>query len=209
MLFWVSFFLGAIMIPSPYRFEPLISDQDLAKLGILAMRWSHIEHVVANCLKVMLRLSDDEAIVMVFPLGIEQRLNRIQEISKISPLIPHAQAAFDELRIVMRGVQYVRNSVVHSIVVEDDKEDHVFHLRSAGRTLTKAQIFSMEEWTNYASHLARALRYALGFKNQPEPVLYEWPERPAIPEFLPDNCKSFPDLKKSKQQSSPSVPRGS
>ena len=180
------------MIASPFRFEPLISDQDLAKLGILSLRWSHIEHTLANCLKTMLRLSDDEAVVIVFPLNLEQRLNRIDEISQINPLNPHAQAAFDELRIVMRGIQYVRNSVVHSIVMEDEKEGHVFHLRSKMRTLTKAQVFSIEEWTNYAAHLVQALRFALGFKNQSEPVFYTWPNRPAIPDFLPPNCRAFP-----------------
>jgi hypothetical protein len=179
------------MIASPYNFEPLISDQDLAKLGILALRWSHIEHVLANCLKTMLRLSDEEAVVVVFPLGLEQRINRIRELSQINPLIPHAQAAFEELRVVMKGIQYVRNSVVHSIVVADDEEGHVFHLRSKMRTLTKAQVFSIEEWTNYAAHLAQALRYALGFKNQPEPMLYTWPDRPTIPEFLPPDCRGF------------------
>lgn len=185
------------MIPSPWRFEPLISDQDLAKLGILMLRWSHIEHVLANCLKVMLRLTDEEAVVMVFPLSLEQRLNRIDEISQISPLIPHAKAAFDELRIVMRGIQYVRNGVVHAVLIEDDKEGHLFHLRSKGRTLTKSQVFKMDEWTNFAAHLVEALRYALGFKGGPEPLLYSWPERPEVPDFLPSNCQAFPDQKKA------------
>ena len=56
------------MIPSPYRFEPTFTDAEYAKLGVLALRWSHIEHILGNCLKVLLRLTDEEAIVIVFPM---------------------------------------------------------------------------------------------------------------------------------------------
>jgi hypothetical protein len=31
------------MIPSPYNFEPALTDLEYAKLGVLALRWSHIE----------------------------------------------------------------------------------------------------------------------------------------------------------------------
>jgi hypothetical protein len=178
------------MIESPFVFESMVSEQDLVKLGALTLRWSHIEHALADCLKDILRLSDKEAVIMIFPLSLELRLNRIQELSEINPLIPHAQAAFDELRIVMRGIQYVRNSVVHAIFVEHDQEGHAFHLRSKLRTLTKTQVFGIEEWTNYAAHLARALHFAL--RTSPEPELCTWPDRPSIPSFLPPNCQAFP-----------------
>ncbi|MBR0993966.1 hypothetical protein JQ580_24905 [Bradyrhizobium japonicum] len=61
------------MIPSPYNFEPALSDQEYAKLGILALRWSHIEHILGNCLKVILRLTDEEAVIVVFSLSADQR----------------------------------------------------------------------------------------------------------------------------------------
>jgi len=172
------------MIASPWRFEPVISDQDLAKIGILTLRWSHIEHILGNCLKVLLRLSDDEAAAIVFPMNLETRINRIVEISEINPLSEHAQAALNEFRPVIKGLQLVRNNVVHAILIEDEREGHVFHLRSKQRTLSKTDVFSVEELTNYAAHLVTAFRYALGFKDGIEPVLYTWPDRPPIPEFL-------------------------
>ncbi|WP_211434868.1 hypothetical protein, partial [Bradyrhizobium diazoefficiens] len=45
------------MIPTPYNFEPALTDAEYAKLGVLALRWSHIEHILGNCLKVILRLT--------------------------------------------------------------------------------------------------------------------------------------------------------
>lgn len=173
------------MIPSPWSFEPMISDQDLARLGILTLRWSHIEHVLANCLKVMLRLNDDEAVAIIFPMNLETRVNRISEVLEFNSTIhAHVRAAFTELKPIMKGLSLVRNNVVHAIVVEHDDEGHIFHLRSKRRTLTKQQIFSVEELTNYAAHLVQAMRFGLGFKNDPEPVYLTWPGRPEIPEFL-------------------------
>lgn len=77
---------------------------------------------------------------------------RINELASITPLNAHANKVFDELKVVMKDITYVRNSVVHSIVLEDDNEGHVFHLRSKTRSLTKAEVFSAEEITNYADH---------------------------------------------------------
>jgi hypothetical protein len=184
------------MIPSPYRFERNISDQELAKLGILTLRWSHTEHILANCLRVMLRLSEKEGRVMVFPLHLEQRINRITEIAEITPLPPHASAAFEELKPIMKGIQYVRNNVIHSIVLESESDGHLFHLRSKNKSLTKAEVFSVEEITNYATHLVRAFRFALGEKDGPDPVLYPWPKRPEIPEFL-RSVIQFPKTKET------------
>jgi hypothetical protein len=170
------------MIPSPYRFEPDFTDMEFAKLGVLAMRWAHIEHILGNCLKTILRLSEEEAVVIVFPMSGDQRISRIAELAKINPLSDLARAPFEELRPVMRGLQYVRNNVIHSIALEDDNEGHVFHLRSKMRSLTKAQVFSTEELTNYAGHLVIAFRYALGWG--PGALSYTCPDRPEIPEFL-------------------------
>lgn len=171
------------MIPSPYRFDAELTDQEYAKIGVFALRWSLTEHIIGNCLKVLLRLTDEEAVVIVFPLGIEHRMNRIAELASLNPLPEEARAPFDELKIVMKGIQYVRNGVIHAIVQEDEIEGHVFHLKSKGRAFTKAQVFSTEDLTNYAAHLALSFRYALGFKDGAR-VVRTWPDRPEIPEFL-------------------------
>lgn len=121
---------------------------------------------------------------MVFSLSADQRAERIKQLSEISPLPEYAAEAFEELRPVLKGIQYVRNNVVHSIVGQDDSDGHVFHLRSKKRSLTKAQVFSTEELINYAGHLVLALRYGLGFKDGSPPTQYEYPERPQIPDFL-------------------------
>jgi hypothetical protein len=47
------------MIPTPYNFEPTLSDQEFMKIGHLSVKWSHLEHIVGNCLKVILRLNDE------------------------------------------------------------------------------------------------------------------------------------------------------
>jgi hypothetical protein len=62
------------MLETPFRFEPSLTPGEFQKLGQLTLRWSHIEHIIGNCLKVMLRLSDDEAVIMVFRLSLEERL---------------------------------------------------------------------------------------------------------------------------------------
>jgi hypothetical protein len=83
----------------------------------------------------------------------------------------------------MKGIQFVRNNVIHAIVLDDLDEGHVFHLRSKRRSLTKAEIFSAEELTNYAAHAAISLRYALGLKDVPG-ARRPLPDRPDIPKFL-------------------------
>ena len=171
------------MIPSPYNFEPDLTDLEYAKLGVLAIRWAHIENILANCLKVMLRLTDEEAIVMVFPLNLEQRLGRMSEIANLTALPFDAPRAFDELRRIMKGIQYVRNNVVHAIVEQHSEKGHIFHLKSKMRSLTKAEILSVEEITNYAAHLSLAVRYALGFSGE-KGHDYALPDRPVIPAFL-------------------------
>ena len=95
-----------------------------------------------------------------------------------------AQKAFDELRPVLKGIQYVRNNVVHSIVGEDEPMATYSTSGRKKRSLTKAEVFSAEEITNYAGHLVIALRYGLGFKDGLPPTEYTCPDRPVIPDFL-------------------------
>ncbi len=59
------------MIESPASYDSALSDDDLKTIGRLAISWSTTEHVIGNCLKTMLRLTDDEAQIAVFPLGLE------------------------------------------------------------------------------------------------------------------------------------------
>jgi hypothetical protein len=169
------------MIAVPYRFEPDLSAEEFMKLGQLSLRWSHIEHVLGHCLKRMLRLTDDEAIIVVFPLSLEQRLARITQVAEINSLGDLALAPLNELKLIMPAIQYVRNNVIHAFVTEGD---HQFRLHSKQRVLTKAEIFSTEELTNYAAHVTLAFRWALGFKSDPSGHSYTLPDRPAIPEFL-------------------------
>jgi len=171
------------MIRSQFRFEANLTQQDYQKLGLLALRWSHIDHVVANCLKRMLGLTDEEAVVMVFPLSMDTRLTRMRELQKLKPLPTQAATrAFDELNLIMKGIQAVRNNVIHAVIM-DGQADQIFELRSKRRGFTKTEIFEAEELTNYAGHASLVLRYELGDKDPagaPPPL----PGRPPIPEFL-------------------------
>jgi len=175
------------MIAVPYKFEPELSDQEFMKLGQLSIRWSHIEYVLGMCLKRMLRLTDDEAIIVVFPLSLDQRLTRIRQLAESTPVCELAVRPLNELKLIMPAIQYVRNNVIHAFVTEDE-----FRLQSKQRTLTKAEVFSAEELTNYAAHVTVALRYALGFEFDTEGHSYTLPDRPVIPEFLQSN---FPGLR--------------
>jgi hypothetical protein len=172
------------MLDSPFTFEDELTADDYQRIGRLALKWSHIDHIIGNCLKVMLGQTDEQAVVTVFSLGARQRLNQIKELAALKPLNPDAQIAFDELRAVMAGLQFVRNGVVHAIIVSDDREGHVFHLRSKKRNLTKSEVFATEEITNYAAHAVLSLRYALGLKGADPAARHPLPERPEIPEFL-------------------------
>jgi predicted transcriptional regulator len=145
------------------------------------MRWSAIEHIVANCLKVMLGLCERQAIMMVFPLNMEEKLNRINDLSKITSLNSDAQRAIRELVKVGKALNFVRNSTIHAIVREDG--GYAFELRSKKRFLPKKDVLSTEEFTNYVGHVVIFLRHALGEKDTVGGPP-RWPTRPEIPAFL-------------------------
>jgi hypothetical protein len=171
------------MIPSPFRFEENLTPEDFQKIGQLSLRWSHIEHIIANCLKAILRLSDKEAVVIVFPLSFDLRLQRIDQLRKLKALPPLANAAFDELKWAMDGLKQIRNTVIHAVMFDDARGDARLELRSKGRSLAKAQVFDSVELTNYAAHAAIIMRHELGEKDPaftPPPL----PARPSIPESL-------------------------
>src|SRR5205807_9450126 len=79
----LSHYLGRVMIQTPYKFEAKFSDKELQKLGQFALRWSHIEHTVANCLRVLLGMQPKPATIMVFPLSLHDRMDRIGKLDKI------------------------------------------------------------------------------------------------------------------------------
>jgi hypothetical protein len=131
----------------------------------------------------MLRLTDEEARIVVFPLGIEQRLTRMSELAKLGNITVRSQFLLDELRVLFRGIQYVRNNVIHAVVETAARGESNFYLHSKDRSLPKQQVFSIEEITNYAAHVVWALRLSLGFTDG-STLDYALPYRPDIPEFL-------------------------
>jgi hypothetical protein len=169
------------MLASPFRFDEELSAKEFERLGRLSLRWSHIDHMIANCLKLQLGLNDDQARVMIFPLSAEMRLQRMNELAKLKALpAGKATKAFQELCAVMKGIRAVRNNVAHAVLIGGE-----FTLRSKGnRAFTKEEIFRGEELTNYAGILALTLRNELG---EPDPEYRppdQLPDRPPIPEFL-------------------------
>jgi hypothetical protein len=171
------------MIESPFIYEEWLTPADYQKIGELALRWSHIDHILGNCLKTMLDLSDNEAVIMVFPLSTDYRLDKIKKLAELKGINEDARTALDGLSSVMGYIQMVRNNVVHAVMVDDPERGQIFRLRSKGRSLTKEEILSVEEITNYAAHAVLALRYALGIKNAPG-ERHPLPDKPAIPDFL-------------------------
>src|SRR4051812_17251314 len=91
-------FFEALMILTPYRFEESFSPEELQKFGQLALRWSHIEHTIANCLRVLLRFDPKQASVMIYPLSLDTRMSRISEHIKLIPLEADQRALFEELK---------------------------------------------------------------------------------------------------------------
>jgi len=181
------------MIKSPFRYENNFTEKDHEILGKLSLRWSHIDHVIGNCLKRLLRLKDDEAQVIVFQLGADYQFDRILELEKLKPLQKKQAAhALDELCFLMRGLRLVRNNVAHAVLKDDGTAQQIFESRKSRRIFTKAQIFATEELTNYAAHAALVLRDELGDKDPagaPGPL----PPRPEIPDW-------FDELQKHKRR---------
>ena len=119
---------------------------------------------------------------MIYPLSLEAVLQKIEGLHKMRPPRPKAAEFYAELIPVVRALQIVRNDAVHSVVKETNS-GLVFENRARGRTITKEQILSCEELTNYASVLSIKFRRALGFKEGQKPPR-KLPARPKIPDFL-------------------------
>src|SRR6476619_5312544 len=103
-----------------------------------------------------------------------------------------AKAILAEFKPVMLGVQWVRNSALHSAVTVDDAGIPTFYRRSAQSHTSLDEVLSAEELTNYATHLVTGLRYAIGIEG--EVHNYALPDRPPIPTFLQSRVQ-FPKAK--------------
>jgi hypothetical protein len=181
------------MISSPFKYA--LTGQELQKLGELMLTWSHTEDLIANSLRVLLRLDGDEGVVIVYPLTLEMKLRRVAELTAKKPVSADTGAAVKELRTIIPAIQYLRNSVAHCILTVDEAGDPAFLLRSKERTISKSDLFASEELTNYACWVAFALRWNV--EGQPMTL----PGRPDIPDFL---RPQIPNRKKS--DSPPAIP---
>lgn len=195
------------MIPTPYRFEPEFSDQDFAKIGQLTLRWSLMDHTIGNCLRRLLDMSPKTATVLIFPLSLDHRMSHIGRFAELQPLEPMPQALFAELKPLVKAMQYIRNNAVHGIVIDVGAgEEPYFELRSKNRKITKAQLFACEDLINYTAHVVQAFRFSLGEKESTwggpwGPHEYALPDRPAVPEWLPQECRAFPQEDKVMRES--------
>jgi hypothetical protein len=187
------------MIKTPYHFEADLSDQEFQKIGQFACRWALIEHTIGNCLRVMLGMNPKHATIMIFPLSLDHRMTRIRELLARQPTLlnDYQRSVLEELRPLIRAMQYLRNTALHGVVVSDgdDADRTYFHLRSRGRNLNRKDLFSCEDLINYAAHVTNAFRLSLGektIKGSEDGHPYELPQRPPIPDFLPEDCRKFP-----------------
>lgn len=182
--------LGGDMIKTPYSFEAILSDQEFQKIGQFACRWALIEHTLANCLRVILEMEPEQATVMIFPLNLDTRMKKMEELSKLNLLTDYQKSLLAELKPLIISMQYIRNTVLHGIVVSFTNEDNAyFHLRSKLRNLTKDELFSCDDLINYTAHVTQAFRVSFGDKEYPGHT-YALPDRPPIPSFLPKECQA-------------------
>jgi hypothetical protein len=63
-------------------------------LGLLSLRWALIDHVITNCLKVLMNLGDGEAIDRVFPLYATQKMDEIKQLIKSRNLSAEGDRAY-------------------------------------------------------------------------------------------------------------------
>ena len=77
-------------IYNPFSFS--LDDAEYKKLGELFLTWSHIEHLIANCLKAALNISDDEAIKQVHNKTFDERMVHLRKLS--GAMNDDAKAAF-------------------------------------------------------------------------------------------------------------------
>jgi hypothetical protein len=59
----------------------VLSPEEMSKLGELSLVWSHTEHVIAKSLKEILKFDDEEAISLIYPMTLDQKLKYISRLS--------------------------------------------------------------------------------------------------------------------------------
>jgi hypothetical protein len=181
------------MIPTPYRFEANVTAEQFQKIGQFTLRWSHMDNTIANCLRRLLDMDPKQANVMIFPLSLDQRFQKIGQLSKHQPFTGERKWLFEELKPLIFAMQYIRNTVVHGVVIDFFSDDDIFfNLRSKNRNITIPQLLECEDLINYSGHVTEAFRLTFGEKDDNRGEAYTLPDRPPIPEFLPKEAKAFP-----------------
>jgi hypothetical protein len=194
------------MIPIPWNFEPNLTDAEFQTIGRFACRWAMIDNTLANCLRAILKMEPEEATVMIFPLTQDIRMQRIEALSKLHIMNQDQIALFLELKPLIRAMQFLRTTVLHGIA---DSQTGDFLLRSKLRRVGKDELFQCEDLINYAAHVTLAFRFALGDAGKAwPPVPYALPDRPPIPDFLPNDCRAFPARSKGGPPIRPEPSRG-
>lgn len=175
---------------TPFLWEVYVDDTELAQIGTLALRWSHIEHILANCLRRLVRMSEEDATLIIFPMTLEKIVQTIDNVVKARPLKGKAKMYYDELRPTLEPFRYVRNTMIHSILTDNSwGQARTFHLRSKLRDLSIEEVLSTGDFTNYVATLVIDFRKTLGHKlGKPGPL----PDKPALPGFL---IRAFPGLR--------------
>src|SRR5690606_4562100 len=130
-----------------------------------------------------LKYSPEESAILIFSLSADLRHTRLKKLADTLDINAVARGALNALVDVYEYSGLVRYYGIHAILVDYPSNGRLFDLRSKHRTLTIAQVFEIEELTNYASHCAMSLRYALGPKAGPV-ERHPLPDKPAIPDFL-------------------------
>jgi hypothetical protein len=183
-----------VPILSPFTFEESFTPQEFQKLGQFASRWALIEHIIGNCLRAILEMSPEHATVMIFPLSLDARMQRIEEVTQRFPLKPEQATLYADLKPLIRAQQYLRNTALHGVVIggEGESDPLMFHLRSKNRNVLKADLLGCEDLINYTAHVVQAFRLSLGGKDGLLPQPFALPDRPPIPAFLPNDCRKFP-----------------
>ena len=199
----------APQIASPFRFEGDFTPSEFKKLGQLALRWAHIEHIIGNCIKALLGITDEQAESLITPMSMEVRINRLLELSKLANLSDDDGKLFAELVWAAKAVHFTRNTVFHGVLMEDKETGSLrrFELRNKKRRqIAMTQVLELENITNYAAHAALLSRHALGGKpsqDAPPPL----PDRPPIPKNLPLGFPMPPTQKEVKRKRQPKSSR--
>ena len=131
------------------------------------------------------------------------RMTKIDQLAKRPILNNYQRALLAELKPLVRAMQYLRNTTLHGVVMSfGDADKTYFQLRSKNRSVSRAELLSCEALINYAAHVTLAFRYSLGEKDYPSHT-YALPHRPAVPDFLPPDCRAFPKEDKALREDPP------